>query len=157
MNTTHYLSDFWKFDLIARKWEKLPITWSKKCCDGLKKTSIESEFERAGHTMTFDEEDNIILLIGGYSSSRSFPNQVLVYSLTNKNWQIFKPAKDKGVDIPTVLYGHSTVYHLPSHSFFIYGGIIIYTCDSCLGDSIFSLDKGFNIVSYSALKAYSKT
>ena len=73
--------------------------------------------------MTVNEDDSIILLIGGYSSTRSFANQILVYNLVGQDWHFFNPVKDKGVDFPTGIYGHSTVYHSPTRSFYIYGGI----------------------------------
>ena len=43
MNITHYLNDFWRFNLIQRSWKKLPTTWSPNCCNGVDQISSENE------------------------------------------------------------------------------------------------------------------
>ena len=43
MNKTEYLSDFWRFDVIHRTWQKLESLWDSQCCVGGAQLEIEKE------------------------------------------------------------------------------------------------------------------
>jgi hypothetical protein len=69
MNTTHFFSDFWKFDLLRRTWEKIPEQ---------NPFHDYSSMSLAGHTMTYNPTDQSLIIIGGISEDSGFSNQVLV-------------------------------------------------------------------------------
>ena len=76
--------------------------------------------------MTVNEDDNVILLVGGISSKHGFSGQILEYSLSDGIWRNFELQQDKEYSKPLGIYGHSTVYHSSTRTFYIYGGMTYY-------------------------------
>ena len=91
--------------------------------------------------MTLNKDAGSILLIGGFSSKHGFSNTLLEYSLSEKVWATFKTETDGDEYFePFGLYGHSTVYHSPTRSFYIYGGIVYYNKDDMeISNKLFAL------------------
>ena len=74
----------------------------------------------AGHTLTYraDSSTQSLLLVGGASSEYGFLERVWRYDIRSGRW--FK-LQTTG-PIPVGIYGHSTVFHEGSNTFYIYGG-----------------------------------
>ncbi|XP_014282328.1 multiple epidermal growth factor-like domains protein 8 [Halyomorpha halys] len=105
-NTT--LTDFWKFRLKPRHW-----------------IEIENEIAPpglAGHTLTLRRvgETEILLLIGGFSPEHGFLDVVWEFNLETDKWSKLKTSGSG----PIGVYGHSTVYHEPTDSFYLFGGYV---------------------------------
>ncbi|BES89065.1 Plexin repeat [Nesidiocoris tenuis] len=102
------LNDFWKFSLKNSHWIAIETPFSPP---GL-----------AGHTLTLrrDEESETLILIGGFSTVQGFLSSV---------WE-FDPVTDQWAELETAgygpigVYGHSTVYHEPTQSFYVFGGYV---------------------------------
>ena len=74
--------------------------------------------------MTVNTDANVILMIGGVSSENNFATQLLEYDLSSQRWKEFMANHfEKYATKRLKLYGHSTVYHSHSNTFYIYGGI----------------------------------
>ncbi|KAK7078722.1 Multiple epidermal growth factor-like domains protein 8 [Halocaridina rubra] len=106
LNHTSFLNDFWKFNINSVSWTKL-----------------ESHAELpalAGHTLTYrsDSESQSVVLIGGASSEFGFLESVWEYNVRNGSWH---KVQTSGA-IPVGIYGHSTVYHEGTKTFYVYGG-----------------------------------
>ena len=85
--------------------------------------------------MTVDDDSNIILVIGGFSSKQGFSNKmILEYNLSNKRWKTLIPIKKEDTGTLLGIYGHSTVYHAQTQSFYVYGGIT-YSIDNGISKS----------------------
>uniref|UniRef100_A0A146L5D8 Multiple epidermal growth factor-like domains protein 8 n=2 Tax=Lygus hesperus TaxID=30085 RepID=A0A146L5D8_LYGHE len=106
LNTT--LNDFWKFSLKNSHWIGIEASPSPP---GL-----------AGHTLTLrrDGDSETLVLIGGFSTEHGFLKAV---------WE-FNPVTDQWTELetsgygPIGVYGHSTVYHEPTKSFYVFGGYV---------------------------------
>ncbi|XP_068203463.1 multiple epidermal growth factor-like domains protein 8 [Palaemon carinicauda] len=106
LNDTSFLNDFWKFNIMSESWTKL---------------KIHQDFPAlAGHTLTFrsDSEYQSLVLIGGASSEFGFLERIWEYDLRNGKW---RKVQTSGA-IPVGIYGHSTVYHEGTKTFYVYGG-----------------------------------
>lgn len=100
------LNDTWKFVLKSQRW-----------------IHVQSEVgppPLSGHTLTLRRSGDVetLILIGGFSPAVGFLESVWEFNLENENWAIFNTTGDR----PIGLYGHSTVFHGPSQSFYVFGG-----------------------------------
>ncbi len=111
MNSSHYFDDMWRFDILRRTWEFLPQRGPYP---------DYTRFDLAGHTMTYMPDDNSLIIIGGYSESKGFSNQVLKYK--NKALRPWHTAHGFG-PMAGGIYGHSTVYNRDLKSFYVFGGV----------------------------------
>ena len=110
MNSIHYFDDMWRFDILRRTWESLPQN---------RPFQEATNFDLAGHTMTYMPEEHAIIIIGGFSERNGFSNQVLIY-----NNKALRPwHTPNGYSPLSGIYGHSTVYNRDLKSFFVYGGV----------------------------------
>ncbi|XP_043511947.1 multiple epidermal growth factor-like domains protein 8 isoform X2 [Frieseomelitta varia] len=103
------LSDFWKFSLQNQRWMQI----------------IQEEFKKeppllAGHTLTLrrNGESESLILIGGFSPKYGYLDTVWEFNLETETWDTI----DTIGNGPLGVYGHSTVYHSKSDSFYIFGG-----------------------------------
>ncbi|XP_076755978.1 multiple EGF like domains 8 [Xylocopa sonorina] len=103
------LSDFWKFSLQNQRW--MQITQ-----DELK----EEPPSLAGHTLTLrrNGESESLILIGGFSPKYGYLDTVWEFNLETEAWNTINTIGNG----PLGVYGHSTVYHSKSDSFYIFGG-----------------------------------
>lgn len=99
------LGDFWVFNIISRHWSLAP-------------TTSRMPPPLAGHTLT-NRADNSLILIGGCDMHYGFLEKVYEYDLMSGQWSILNVTGA----FPIGVYGHTTVYHGPSESFYVYGGI----------------------------------
>ncbi|XP_076035463.1 multiple EGF like domains 8 [Oratosquilla oratoria] len=105
LNSSTFLRDFWKFNTLSESWTRLPHTDLPPL---------------AGHTLTYrsDSQYSSLVLIGGASSMYGFLDTVWEFNLLDNVWV---KVNTSGT-IPTGIYGHSTVYHQTTQSFYVYGG-----------------------------------
>ncbi|XP_026667029.1 multiple epidermal growth factor-like domains protein 8 isoform X3 [Ceratina calcarata] len=103
------LSDFWKFSLQNQRW--MQITQ-----DELKREPPPL----AGHTLTLRRNGELesLILIGGFSPKYGYLDTVWEFNLETEAWDTI----DTIGNGPLGVYGHSTVYHSKSDSFYIFGG-----------------------------------
>ncbi|GFG35976.1 hypothetical protein Cfor_03559, partial [Coptotermes formosanus] len=104
--TNNTLDDFWKFNHKNQRWIEIK---NKKQPPPL-----------AGHTLTLrrGDESESLLLIGGFSPRYGFLETVWEFDLETELWDSLNTTGNG----PLGVYGHSTVYHATSQSFYIYGG-----------------------------------
>ena len=76
----------------------------------------------AQHTMNYVniKGEKVLVIIGGYSPEHGFNNYTLLYTISAKSWSQISNRGEK----PTGIFGHSTVFHEPSSTFYIFGGYI---------------------------------
>jgi len=123
------LSDFWKFSLKDQRW-----------------IGIQTELDPpplAGHTLTLrsvgDKES--LLLIGGFSPDLGFLEDVWEFDMQTEVW---KKLKTSGYG-PAGIYGHSTVYHGPTDSLYVFGGYIYSVNQTIMTDKLFALNYEFQV------------
>ncbi|XP_066597515.1 multiple epidermal growth factor-like domains protein 8 isoform X2 [Prorops nasuta] len=104
------LSDFWKFSLQNQRWSQITQDDSTK----------EEPPPLAGHSLTLrrDGESESLLLIGGFSPKYGYLDTVWEFNLESDTWHIVNTVGNG----PLGVYGHSTVYHSRSDSFYVFGG-----------------------------------
>ncbi|XP_015608730.1 multiple epidermal growth factor-like domains protein 8 isoform X2 [Cephus cinctus] len=105
----NYLNDFWKFSLQNQRWSRVSRDLLKGEPPSL-----------AGHTLTLrrDGESESLILIGGFSLKHGYLDTVWEFNLETNTWDIIKTVGNG----PVGVYGHTTVYHSKSDSFYIFGG-----------------------------------
>lgn len=103
------LNDFWKFSLQNQRWMQI----------------IQDKFKKeppslAGHTLTLrrNGESESLILIGGFSPKYGYLDTVWEFNLETEAWDTINTIGNG----PLGVYGHSTVYHSKSDSFYIFGG-----------------------------------
>ncbi|GLH01298.1 Laminin subunit alpha [Gryllus bimaculatus] len=106
------LNDFWKFDLKNQRWTDIPYIHRKK----------KEAPPLAGHTLTLCrlQESETLVLIGGFSPKYGFLDTVWEFDLKTGEWDTLNITGSG----PLGVYGHSTVYHSPSKSFYVFGGYL---------------------------------
>ncbi|CAL4062050.1 unnamed protein product, partial [Meganyctiphanes norvegica] len=111
MNKKSFLKDFWKFNIDSGSWTLLNK-------DATSSTDVPPRL--AGHTLTYrkDAESQSLVLIGGASTEYGFLECVWEYKLRNGYWHKLNTTGT----IPVGIYGHSTVYHHLTKTFYVYGG-----------------------------------
>ncbi|KAJ4443468.1 hypothetical protein ANN_05140, partial [Periplaneta americana] len=104
--TNNTLDDFWKFNHKNQRWIEIK---KKKQPPPL-----------AGHTLTLrrGSESESLILIGGFSPRYGFLETVWEFDLETELWDNLSTTGNG----PLGVYGHSTVYHAPTQSFYIFGG-----------------------------------
>lgn len=103
------LDDFWKFNIFNQWWTRIP------------KSSLRREPPPlAGHTLTLraNEFSESLILIGGFSPNYGYLDTVWEFNLETDMWSTFDTAGNG----PLGVYGHSTVYHSKSDTFYVFGG-----------------------------------
>uniref|UniRef100_A0A0K2SV94 Multiple epidermal growth factor-like domains protein 8 n=1 Tax=Lepeophtheirus salmonis TaxID=72036 RepID=A0A0K2SV94_LEPSM len=135
INKTHYLDDFWSFDVITRNWREI-------------KTK-ENPQSVAGHTLTLNADVARFLLIGGISPMNGFNDKVLEYIPFFNIWREvftegYSPLKAGG------LYGHSCIYH--EGHFYVYGGISFYVDKVGVSNRLYSLN--YDTLQWSLLTSF---
>ncbi|PZC82381.1 hypothetical protein B5X24_HaOG210422 [Helicoverpa armigera] len=119
------LGDFWQFSLKDQRWSNI----RNKDKDGLPPSL-------AGHTLTLQKnlDYESLVLIGGFSLDEGFMYDVWEFDLDNEKWIKLKDVGAK----PSGIIGHSTVYHAPSQSLYVYGGILYSYNGTMLSNKLFS-------------------
>lgn len=118
------LNDFWKFSLKNQRW-----------------TDIKNEKSPpplAGHTLTLhrglsSESENLVL-IGGFNPKYGFMDVVWEYDIGSNTWNKLNTSGSG----PIGVFGHSTVYHNPTESFYVFGGYIFDFNSTYLSNKLFS-------------------
>lgn len=103
------LNDFWKFSLQNQRWSQI-MSWNQQ------------PPPLAGHTLTLrrEGESESLILIGGFSPKYGYLETVWEFNLEIDTWDTIKTLGNS----PLGIYGHSTVYHTKSDSFYVFGGYI---------------------------------
>lgn len=120
------LSDFWKFSLQNQRWSQ--IGDSKKGPPPL-----------AGHTLTLYRdggESESLILIGGFSPRYGYLDSVWEFNFEQESWSIV-PTYGNG---PLGVYGHSTVFHSRSNSFYVFGGYTYAINRTFISNKLYALD-----------------
>lgn len=119
------LGDFWQFSLKDQRWSNIRNNKEKDGPPSL-----------AGHTLTLQKylDYESLVLIGGFSLEEGFMFDVWEFDLDNEKWI---KLKDEGAK-PSGIIGHSTVYHAPSQSLYVYGGILYAYNGTVLSNKLFS-------------------
>ncbi|XP_058808805.1 multiple epidermal growth factor-like domains protein 8 isoform X2 [Phymastichus coffea] len=105
------LSDFWKFSLQNQHWMQI-VDHSP---------SRKEPSPLAGHTLTLFRdggESESLVLIGGFSPRFGYLDTVWEFNLETEKWDVVQTVGNG----PLGVYGHSTVFHSKSKSFYIFGG-----------------------------------
>nr|CAD7266956.1 unnamed protein product [Timema shepardi] len=151
------LSDFWKFNLKNQRWIDIQVSgstlhsvlWSQYSskkdppsgCNHIVLSSQDSNKKAppplAGHTLTLrlSAESESLVLIGGFSPRYGFLETVWEFDLNTDTWHIIT-TKGNG---PLGVYGHSTVYHAPSRSFYVFGGYMYSVNHTFISDKLYAL------------------
>lgn len=124
-SSNNTLGDFWQFSLQNQRWESLTYL------------NDISPPPLAGHTLTLvkDGDSESLVLIGGFCPTLGFLSNVWVYNLLTKQWQIIYT---KGAG-PIGVFGHSTVYHHGTKSFYVFGGYEYMTNKTILSNKLYAL------------------
>ena len=68
-NGSAYLKDFWTFDLLRKTWNQIDEHYPPG-------SGGEMRIPLAGHSMTYNPQDQSMIIIGGYSDENGFNDQV---------------------------------------------------------------------------------
>ncbi|KAE8741134.1 hypothetical protein FOCC_FOCC013392 [Frankliniella occidentalis] len=117
------LNDTWKFVLKSQRW-----------------IHVQSDVgppPLSGHTLTLRKSGDVenLVLIGGFSPSVGFLDVVWEFNLEKEVWSILNTTGDR----PIGLYGHSTVFHAPSQSFYVFGGYMYVVNHTVISNKLFAL------------------
>ncbi|XP_063223363.1 multiple epidermal growth factor-like domains protein 8 [Bacillus rossius redtenbacheri] len=118
------LGDFWRFNTRSQRWVDIE---RKKGPPAL-----------AGHTLTLHHssaDSTSLVLIGGFNPAYGFLETVWVFDLGNETWSALATTGNG----PPGLYGHSTVYHAPSESFYVFGGYVYGVNRTFISDKLYAL------------------
>lgn len=117
------LRDFWQFSLKERRWNQI-------------KDKEESPPPLAGHTLTLQKYQDYesLVLIGGFSLEEGFMTDMWEFDLDNDKWIKLNCGGSK----PVGIIGHSTVYHAPSQSLYVFGGILYMYNGTTISNKLFS-------------------
>ncbi len=118
-NNTNVLQDFWSCVAIKHPSNsRIHFEWSK-----IEAHNHEIIPPLLGHTLTpvdIDSNQNeAILLVGGYSPTEGFVRHQFIYLPTLKQWKIFHT---KGA-LPVGIFGHSAVYWKNQSAVYLFGGV----------------------------------
>ncbi|XP_046832865.1 multiple epidermal growth factor-like domains protein 8 isoform X2 [Vespa crabro] len=121
------LDDFWKFSLQNQRWSQIVQNELKK-----------EPLPLAGHTLTLrrDGESESLLLIGGFSPKYGYLDTVWEFNLETESWDTIS-TNGNG---PLVIYGHSTVYHSKSDSFYVFGGCTYVINKTFISNKLYALN-----------------
>ncbi|XP_067001504.2 multiple epidermal growth factor-like domains protein 8 [Anabrus simplex] len=116
------LNDFWKFSLKNSRW--IEILPNKREFPPL-----------AGHSLTLHREGDSesLLLVGGFSPRYGFLDTVWEFNLETEIWEILNTTGNG----PAGVYGHSTVYHNPTQSFYVYGGYMYWINHTFISNKLY--------------------
>lgn len=105
-SSNNTLNDFWKFSLKNTRWIDIQTPTGPP--------------PLAGHTLTLRKgaESESLVLIGGFSPRFGFLHTVWEFDLEKEAWAELETSGNG----PLGVYGHSTVYHVSTQSFYVFGG-----------------------------------
>jgi len=89
------------------------VGWSKVKTIGAEPPAV------FGHSFSYSERQDIILLFGGYSPTIGYSSRVYSFSLYYNRWSRMKTY---GYE-PGMMYGHAAVFHEPSQLLYVHGGL----------------------------------
>ncbi|XP_041977639.1 multiple epidermal growth factor-like domains protein 8 isoform X2 [Aricia agestis] len=117
------LQDFWQFSLKEQRWSQI-------------KSKEENPPPLAGHTLTMQKYQDYesLVLIGGFSLEEGFMSDMWEFDLDHNKWIKLVCTGAK----PVGLIGHSTVYHAPSQSLYVFGGIMYTYNGTMISNKLFS-------------------
>ncbi|KAK9888746.1 hypothetical protein WA026_000973 [Henosepilachna vigintioctopunctata] len=123
--TNRTLSDFWTFDIPNQRWGEI-------------KRYSEWPPSVSGHTLTSYRNSSFetLILIGGVSSENGFLNSVWEFSVEKESW-IKWLTKGNG---PKGIYGHSTTFHQPTNSLYVFGGYLYDKQEYSLSNNLYMLE-----------------
>ncbi|XP_001814936.2 multiple epidermal growth factor-like domains protein 8 [Tribolium castaneum] len=104
-------NDLWFYDVHSRKWHQRALM------------SLLQPPPLTRHTLT--RAGDVIYLFGGSTEDGEFSSRLFAITLQpdgSENWQEVRPRGGKELDVRVV--AHSTVYHAPTNSLLVYGGIV---------------------------------
>ncbi|XP_073988408.1 multiple EGF like domains 8 isoform X2 [Rhodnius prolixus] len=132
------LDDFWKFSLKNQHWIDIQ---SNPAPPGL-----------AGHTITLrrHEDSETLILIGGINPDTGFLDSVWEFDPASEKWEKLRTSGDG----PIGIYGHSTVYHEPSQSFYVFGGYVFGINHTHISHKLYALN--FPSKTWSVLPTFPK-
>lgn len=112
LNATAVLGDFWKFTTDVYTWSRLTTTPDVPALAGLTLTSVEQRQ---------------LVLIGGFSPEYGFQEKTLAYGVDAMDWRVLNTTGT----VPVGIYGHTSDYHGPTQSIYVFGGVV-YSVDHTL-------------------------
>lgn len=119
------LDDFWQFDIQNQRWSEIEkaVVWPPAV---------------AGHSLTSYRNQTLesLILIGGSSPQNGFLNNVWEYRLDKEKWL---PWSTRGRG-PLGIFGHSTVFHAPTNSLYVFGGYLYKKHISKLSNKLYMLN-----------------
>lgn len=119
LSDTGVFSDWWIYDLTSHTWTDVdpPI----------------ADLEIAGHTMTMIDDSSLIV-VGGYSPKDGLLSKIIMYDTATLTGDY----KKSGGTPPTGLFGHSTVWHEPSSSLYVFGGYRFHLQSLAVSDKLYA-------------------
>lgn len=117
------LGDFWQFNLKDQRWSRID-------------SNEEQPPPLAGHTLTLQkfQDHESLVLIGGFSLEEGFLPDIWEFDLDNDKWKKVDCYGPK----PVGIIGHTTIYHAPTQSLYVYGGILYTINGTILSNTLFS-------------------
>ncbi|CAH4004388.1 unnamed protein product [Pieris brassicae] len=117
------LRDFWHFSLKDQRWSHI-------------RSKEDQPPPLAGHTLTLQKYQDYesLVLVGGFSLEEGFMPDMWEFDLDNNKWIKINCVGSK----PEGIIGHSTVYHAPSQSLYIFGGILYSYNGTMISNKLFS-------------------
>ncbi|XP_023314938.1 multiple epidermal growth factor-like domains protein 8 isoform X2 [Trichogramma pretiosum] len=139
--TNNTLGDFWKFGLQNQRWTLIVDESSDK----------REPPALAGHTLTLyrdGSESESLVLIGGFSPKYGYLDTVWQFNLEKERWNTV-PTTGNG---PLGVYGHSTVFHAKSNSFYVFGGYTYAINRTFISNKLYALN--FDTKTWSVLPPF---
>ncbi|XP_017786408.1 PREDICTED: multiple epidermal growth factor-like domains protein 8 isoform X2 [Nicrophorus vespilloides] len=121
------LDDFWQFDIHNQRWNEI----------GREKAD-SWPFAVSGHTLTSYRNSSLdsLILIGGVSPQHGFMNYVWEFRLDGFQWHKWDT---RGAG-PLGIFGHTTVFHAPSKSLYVFGGYRYEKQEAIFSDILYVLN-----------------
>ncbi|XP_037559962.1 multiple epidermal growth factor-like domains protein 8 [Dermacentor silvarum] len=120
LNATGVLGDFWKFATDFYTWTRVPTTPDVPALAGLTLTNVDNQQ---------------LVLIGGFSPEYGFQDKTLAYSIDAMDWRVLNTTGT----VPIGVYGHTSNYHRPTQSIYVFGGIVYSVDRPLVSDHLYVL------------------
>lgn len=119
------LGDFWQFSLKDQRWNIIA-------------GGDQQPPTLAGHTLTLqkNQESESLVLIGGFSLENGFLPDVWEFDIEKNKWNKLVTKGTK----PIGICGHTTVYHSPTQSLYVYGGLLYSVNGTIISNKLFALN-----------------
>lgn len=120
MNGTGVFGDFWRFATDEYAWTEVTTSPDVPALSGLTLTNVR---------------DRWLVLVGGFSPKDGFQEKTLAYGIRNAEWKVLNTSGT----IPVGIYGHTSNYHGPTESIYVFGGVLYDVDRTVVSDALYAL------------------